>query len=115
VEAERGNPYDAAYAATKAATNNLTRSVAREWAPFGINVNAIGPGAFLTDMTRHLERAQPLTESQMEGRIKSAIERIPLKRWGDLRELGLLAVFLASDASNYITGQTIYLDGGLLA
>ena len=75
--------------------------------PFNINVNAIAPGWFPTAFTASRFENAELKEQMMSG--------IPLGRVGDLREVGLLAVYLASPASNYLTGQTIYLDGGDVA
>lgn len=85
----------------------LTRSLAIEWAPFNINVNAIAPGWFPTTFTASRFENTELKEQMISG--------IPLGRVGELREAGLLAVYLASPASNYLTGQTIYLDGGDVA
>lgn len=100
-------PYYSAYNVSKAAINMLTRSLVVEWAPFNINVNAIGPGWFPTDMTASRHRNPELYTEMIGG--------IPLGNIGELREVALLAVFLASPASNYLTGQTIYMDGGALA
>jgi len=107
VAAESGGAYFSSYNTSKAAVSMFTRCVALEWAPFNINVNAIGPGFFHTTMTAK-EHETPELKEQM-------VRSIPLGRPGELREVGLLALFLASDASDYITGQTIYLDGGILA
>jgi len=92
------------YPATKAAVVAITRCLANELARFNINVNAIGPGMFPTDM---LEK---LLNDEETG--KQLVRTIPLRRFGDPREVGLLAVYLASDASNYMTGQSLYIDGG---
>ena len=102
-----GMPHIPAYAASKAGVNLLTRLLAVEWAPHHIRVNAIGPGYFKTDMTAGLE-----DHPDRGPKIRS---RIPLKRWGDPADLKGAAVFLASKASSYVTGQTIYVDGGWLA
>ncbi len=92
------------YCAAKGGIVTLTKSMATEWGAYNINVNAIGPGYFLTDLTR------PLSEDpEFDAWVKS---EVPLKRWGDPRDLVGLAVMLASPASNYISGQTIYVDGG---
>jgi len=95
------------YAATKGAVANLTRALANEWAPLGINVNAIAPSYFSTSMTSALredaERAEPL------------LARIPAGRWGEPEDLKGAVVFLASDAASYVHGATIPVDGGWLA
>ena len=92
------------YCAAKGGIVTLTKSMATEWGEFGINVNAIGPGYFLTDLTR------PLSEDpEFDAWVKS---EVPLRRWGDPKDLVGLAVMLASPAANYISGQTIYVDGG---
>ena len=100
-------PLVTAYNASKAGVNMLTRVLALEWAPYNICVNAIGPGDFHTAMT-------DASWSDPEGR-KGHLDAIPMHREGDLRELGILAAYLASPASDYMTGQIIYLDGGLTA
>ncbi|MFC1984595.1 SDR family NAD(P)-dependent oxidoreductase, partial [Chloroflexota bacterium] len=102
-----GAPYYSAYCASKAGLAAFTRVLAVEWAPFNICVNAIGPGDTKTEMTAPLW-TNPETE-------KSFVEAMPQKRWGEPREIALLALYLASEASNFMTGQTIYLDGGQLA
>ena len=92
------------YCAAKGGIVTLTKSMATEWGEYNINVNAIGPGYFLTDLTK------PLSEdASFDSWVKS---EVPLKRWGDPKDLIGLAVMLASPASDYITGQTIYVDGG---
>lgn len=92
------------YCAAKGGIVTLTKSMATEWGRYNINVNAIGPGYFLTDLTR------PLSEdAEFDAWVKS---EVPLGRWGDPEELVGLAVMLASPASDYISGQTIYIDGG---
>jgi NAD(P)-dependent dehydrogenase (short-subunit alcohol dehydrogenase family) len=114
VSALRGGPEDATYHASKAALNNFTRSLALEWAPFGVNVNAIAPGPFPTDIWAcHPER--PITKEQLNARLERIRQRNPLGRFGELREVGLLAVYLASEAANYMTGQIIVIDGGSTA
>jgi len=96
-----------AYAASKGAVSQLTKSLASDWAKYNIRVNAIGPGYFVTDLTEAL-RKDP-------QRFSAISARIPLGRWGEPEDLAGIAVFLASDASDYITGQTIFVDGGWLA
>ena len=92
------------YCAAKGGIVTLTKSMATEWGPYNINVNAIGPGYFLTDLTR------PLSEDPtFDQWVKS---EVPLRRWGNPEEIVGLAVMLASPASDYISGQTIYIDGG---
>jgi len=97
----------AAYAASKAALLGLTRSLAVEWARDGINVNAIAPGVFLTDLNRKF------LESSDRG--KELLMRTPMGRFGKSEELVGAAVLLASDAASFITGQCIAVDGGFLA
>ena len=100
-------PLVAAYNASKAGVNMLTRVLALEWAPYNICVNAIGPGDYHTEMT-------DATWVDPEGRQRH-LEGIPFHREGDVRELGVLAAYLASPASDYMTGQLVYMDGGLTA
>ncbi len=91
------------YGASKAAIIHMTKTLALEWAPFNIHVNCIAPGWFLTEMTK----------DQQEGENREfLIGRIPSGRFGKPEEMVGLAVFLASDASNYITGDTVFIDGG---
>jgi 2-deoxy-D-gluconate 3-dehydrogenase len=95
------------YTASKSAVTGLTRLMANELAPHGINVNAIAPGYMATDNTAPL-RADP-------ARNKAILDRIPAGRWGTPEDLKGIAVFLASDASSYLQGYTIAVDGGWLA
>lgn len=92
------------YVVAKGTLTFLTRSLAKEWAAYGVTVNSISPGHFRTEMTKALHDSP-------EGQ-QWLMTRIPLQRTGDLEELGHLAAFLASDASAFITGQVIYADGG---
>ena len=97
----------AVYAASKAGVHMLTKSLACEWATHGVRVNAIAPGVFRT----------PLNAKALDipTRISSIIGRTPMGRVGDVNELVGCAIFLASDASSFVTGQTIPVDGGFLA
>jgi len=104
---EAPRPTVAPYAVSKAAVKMFTKSLAIEWAQYDIQVNAIGPGYFDTAMTK------PLVEDErFDAWVKS---RTPAGRWGKPSDLVGAAVFLASKASDFITGQVIYVDGGWLA
>jgi NAD(P)-dependent dehydrogenase (short-subunit alcohol dehydrogenase family) len=92
------------YAASKGAVLQLTRTLALEWAPYHVTVNAILPGPFGTEMNR------PLMDDP--AKYQSFVSQIPLGRWGELEEIGGLALFLASDASSFVTGAGIVIDGG---
>ena len=96
-----------AYAASKSALLSLTRSLAVEWAPSGVNVNAIAPGVFRTDLNRKL-----LDETD---RGLELLLRTPMKRFGCPEELIGATILLASDAASFITGQCLVVDGGFLA
>jgi gluconate 5-dehydrogenase len=93
------------YCATKAAVNMITKQLACEWAKHNILVNAVAPTVIETPLTQHLLKDQKYAES-----LKS---RIPLGRWGTPQDLAGAAIFLASDASNFITGEIIFIDGGV--
>ena len=95
------------YASSKGAVLQMTRVLALEWAQYGITVNAMLPGPFSTEMNLALE--------QDAEKYREFIARIPLGRWGDLDEIGGLAVFLASDASSFVTGAGMTVDGGWTA
>jgi NAD(P)-dependent dehydrogenase (short-subunit alcohol dehydrogenase family) len=92
------------YATSKGAILQLTRTLALEWGPFGVTVNCILPGPFATEMNQPL-LADPKAYQEF-------ISRVPLGRWADLEEIGGLVVFLAGDASSFITGAAIAIDGG---
>lgn len=97
----------AAYAASKAAVASLTKSLAVEWSERGVNVNAIAPGVFRTALNRKL-----LDETE---RGREFLLRTPMKRFGKVEELAGAAVFLASDAASFVTGEVLVVDGGFLA
>src|SRR2546428_623708 len=104
VNAEVARPESAAYAATKGGVRQLTKAMAIALAPHGIRVNAIGPGTVVTGLTRHLLKNR---------RWRDAVyARTPMQRVAEPREIAEVAVFLASDASSYMTGSTGYVDGG---
>lgn len=107
MQSELGRPTIAPYAASKGGVKMLTRGMAVEWAKFNIQTNGIGPGYFKTDLTR------PLYENpEFDAWLCS---RTPSNRWGNVEELLGALLFLSSDASSYVNGQMIYVDGGLLA
>ncbi|GEL76195.1 oxidoreductase [Tenuibacillus multivorans] len=93
------------YAMTKAAIIQMTKTLSLEWGKYGINVNAIGPWYFPTALTEKL--------LQDEQYVQDIVDRTPMGRIGKLEEIAGPAVFLASDASNYMTGQTLMVDGGM--
>lgn len=97
----------APYTAAKGAVLMLTKALAIDWAPYNIHVNAIGPGYIDTPLTAPLK-----SNPEFDAWVK---ERCPLGRWGTPEDLAGAAVFLASDAANFITGQILYVDGGWLA
>jgi len=98
----------APYCASKAGVTQLTRALSMEWATYGICVNAIGPGIIRTVLN------DPYIKSDPE-RYEKMINKIPLGRFGKPEDLAGAALFLASNASDYLTGQTLYVDGGYMA
>ncbi|WP_135468189.1 SDR family oxidoreductase [Crenalkalicoccus roseus] len=100
-------PTTGAYATTKGALMMLTRAMCADWARHGIQANAIAPGYFATELTAPL-RADPAFNEWL-------CRRTPAGRWGELPELMGAAVFLASDASSYVNGHLLYVDGGMTA
>jgi NAD(P)-dependent dehydrogenase (short-subunit alcohol dehydrogenase family) len=97
----------AAYGASKAAVQQLTKSLAVEWAASGVCVNAIAPGVFLTAINK------PMLESTPRG--QELLLRTPMRRFGQVEEVVGAAIFLASDAAGFVTGTTLAVDGGFLA
>ena len=98
-------PTNAPYAATKAAVANLTRGMATDWAQYGLNVNGLAPGYFKTELTEPLVN-NPEFSAWVE-------KRTPMRRWGEVNELGGATIFLASDASRFVNGHILYVDGAL--
>jgi NAD(P)-dependent dehydrogenase (short-subunit alcohol dehydrogenase family) len=108
ISAIHGQDLRAAYAATKAGLSGLVRALAVEWGPLGVNVNAVGPGIIET----------PLTKAYMDQhpeRVEAAIAHTPLRRIGTPEDVADVVLFLVSDASRFMTGQTVYVDGGVSA
>jgi len=105
--AELSRPSVAPYAATKGAVANLTRGMAVDWAKHGLNINGIAPGYFATELNDALLK---------DDKFNSWIEtRTPMGRWGQPEELGGTAVFLASEASRFVNGHILYVDGAFTA
>jgi NAD(P)-dependent dehydrogenase (short-subunit alcohol dehydrogenase family) len=102
-----GLPGRAPYCSAKAGVVSLTRVFALEWAGTGVTANAICPGPFATEMNRQLLN-DPV-------KYQDFVRQIPMGRWGELEELTGAAVFLASDASSYVTGSSVFVDGGWTA
>ncbi len=107
VQSEMGRPGTAPYFASKGAVKNLTKGMAVDWAPHGLNVNGIGPGYFKTELTEKL-----VNDPEFNSWL---INHTPARRWGELKDLGGAAVFLASAASDFVNGHILYVDGGILA
>ena len=107
IYAEMGVPRISVYSAAKAGLAALTKSLAVEWAPFDIRVNAIGPGFIRTELSEPY-----FSDPEWDAALP---KNVPLRRVGEPREVALLALYLASDASAFMTGQNVYLDGGMLA
>lgn len=98
----------AAYTASKGGVAQLTKVLSTEWAEQGVNVNAIAPGYMVTELTKNIKEVNP-------KQYESICSRIPKGRWGQPEDLKGIAVYLASDASEYMTGQIIPIDGGYLS
>ena len=107
VQSEIGRPNIAPYMASKGAIKMLTKGMAIDWGPHGLQVNGLGPGYFKTELTEKLVRDVTFS-AWLTGRT-------PSRRWGEVAELGGAAVFLASDASSFVNGHVLYVDGGVTA
>ncbi len=107
VQSELGRPGIAPYTASKGAVKMLTKGMAIDWGPHGLNVNGIGPGYFKTELN------QALVADETFSRWLTG--RTPSRRWGEVEELAGAAVFLASDASTFVNGHILYVDGGVTA
>lgn len=107
VQSELARPTIAPYAASKGAVRNLTKGMCADWGPLGLQINTIAPGYFETSLNRAL-RDDPEFDGWLRGRT-------PAGRWGRMEDLHGAAVFLASSASDFINGQTLYVDGGMTA
>jgi NAD(P)-dependent dehydrogenase (short-subunit alcohol dehydrogenase family) len=108
MSAIHGQELRAAYAATKAGLSGLVRALAVEWGPQGVNVNAVGPGVIETPLIQAYMAQNP-------DRVAAAIAHTPLRRIGLPEDVADVVLFLASDASRFMTGQTVYVDGGITA
>ena len=107
VQSEFGRPGIAPYTASKGAVKMLTKGMAIDWGPHGLQVNGLGPGYFKTELTDALVKNEEFT--------RWLVGRTPSRRWGDVEDLIGAAVFLASDASNFVNGHILYVDGGVTA
>lgn len=107
VQSELGRPNIAPYMASKGAIKMLTKGMAIDWGPYGINVNGLGPGYFKTELTEKL-----VSDEQFSAWLMG---RTPSRRWGEVEDLAGAAVFLASDASAFVNGHILYVDGGVTA
>jgi gluconate 5-dehydrogenase len=107
VQSELGRPNIAPYTASKGAVKMLTKGMAIDWGPHGLQVNGLGPGYFKTELTQALVDNAEFSQW--------LIGRTPSRRWGDVADLIGAAVFLASDASNFVNGHILYVDGGVTA
>ncbi len=109
IAAERGLVGMSYYSGAKAAVVGFTRALAREWGPRGVRVNCVGPGWINTELT------QPIRDNAGNGHVENPIDQVPLGRWGEPDEVADAVLFLLSDRARYVTGTTLWVDGGLLA
>jgi gluconate 5-dehydrogenase len=107
VQSELGRPNIAPYTASKGAVKMLTKGMAIDWGPYNIQVNGLGPGYFKTELTQALVKDEEFT--------RWLLGRTPSRRWGEVQDLVGAAVFLASDASSFVNGHILYVDGGVTA
>jgi gluconate 5-dehydrogenase len=107
VQSELGRPGIAPYTASKGAVKMLTKGMAIDWGPHGIQVNGLGPGYFKTELTQTLVDNAEFTQW--------LVNRTPSRRWGNVEDLAGAAVFLASAASDFVNGHILYVDGGVTA
>jgi len=107
VQSELGRPSIAPYTATKGAVKMLTKGMAIDWGKHGLQINGIGPGYFKTELNQALVEDKAFSDW--------LIGRTPSRRWGELEDVVGAAIFLASDASKFVNGQIIYVDGGVTA
>jgi gluconate 5-dehydrogenase len=107
VQSELGRPNIAPYMASKGAVKMLTKGMAIDWGPLGINVNGLGPGYFKTELNEKLVADEQFTTW--------LVGRTPSRRWGNVEELAGAAIFLSSDASSFVNGHILYVDGGVTA
>lgn len=105
ISGQAASPFQATYAASKAALDGMTRSLSAEWGLHGVRVNSVAPGVIITDAWT--------AGREVEGMIEALDRRVSLRRWGGADEVADVVAFLASDRARYITGQTINVDGGL--
>ncbi|GLS18080.1 gluconate 5-dehydrogenase [Labrys miyagiensis] len=107
VQSELARPGIAPYTATKGAIKMLTKGMATDWARHGLQINAIGPGYFKTELNAAL-----VADTAFSGWLE---KRTPAGRWGEVHELAGAAIFLASEASSFVNGHILYVDGGITA
>jgi gluconate 5-dehydrogenase len=107
VQSELGRPNIAPYTASKGAVKMLTKGMAIDWGRYGLCVNGLGPGYFKTELTETLVQDEKFTAW--------LTSRTPSGRWGEVSELGGAIIFLASEASNFVNGHILYVDGGVTA
>jgi len=108
VQCELARPGIAPYAASKGAVKNLTKGMCADWARYGLQINALAPGYFA-------DAADQSADGRLRCSTSGCAKRTPAGRWGKLEDLHGAVVFLASSASDFVNGQTLYVDGGIVA